>query len=684
MIESIGQYKILEELGSGGFGTVFLARDKTTGVMVAIKVLNPEISASPEFRQRFLREADALRSLPTHPNIVRLLNYVDEHGVPYLVMDYLTGKDLRDVMAGSNLPVRQAVIYAVQVARALEAAALGGLVHCDIKPENLRILHDGSLMVMDFGIARAADASFRETAGTPSYMAPELWWGEVPGPAVDVYALGCVLYEMIIGTPPFQSSEVDTKIWRQKLAAWHKNLEPDWRPLQMMNLPASFIGLLKSLLAKQPSARPAVRLVREELEEYAESLPVDARLTANLKLVSDARSHLLEELSPDETFVRTDDENTILHTPLDLATNPSFSSKENTTPPHALERIGTGDQVYVQRHLASIDLGVDACRSALVYQGNLICGNLNGELVTLDLQTGRVGRYNLGPRSTVVSATWGMAIHADRLLLHMGGMDWLEVNSQTGQRYRSGRFPEAGLSLLTGGDWLYGHGGKKLYRWPVSDPGQRADEFSLPGRAAGSAVLERGSVYLPTSFGLVRLPPGSDQVEPIGPQEPARVVIRLGGRRIVALYPIISKDGSLNTRLRWYETTPETRLLGEMTFAGQTIGSPQVADNWLMLAFQDGRLIGCQFVENSLQEGWETRIGGGRTLQAGLAYGSGLVAAVSSNQDGGILSVVHAQKGEIVHEQPVLGDFLIPPLWWERKIVLVNGAGSLEVFRISI
>ena len=683
MIEGIGQYKFLEELGSGGFGTVFLARDKTTGVMVAIKVLNPEISASPEFRQRFFREADALRSLPTHPNIVRLLNYGDEHGVPYLVMDYLTGKDLRDVMGGSNLSVHQAVVYAAQVARALEAAALSGLVHCDIKPENLRILHDGSLMVMDFGIARAADASFRETAGTPSYMAPELWRGEIPGPAADTYALGCVLYEMIVGTPPFTSNEMDTKIWRQHLAAQHKNLEPDWRPLQILNLPVSFTGLLKTVLAKDPSARPAANLIREELEEYETSIPADVRLTANLKLVSDDHSHLMDELYSDETYVRADDENTVLHTPLELATDPNASGAM-TTPPNRMERIGTGEQVYVQRHLATIDLGSDACRIALVHQGTLICGTLNGDLVTLDLQTGRKGLYNLMPRSMVVSTAWSMTTVSDRILLHTGGEDWLEVNLQTGQRLRSGRFPAAGLNLFAVGEWLYLTGGRKLFRQALLELGRRADEFTLPGRAAGSPVVERGALFIPTSSGLVRLMPGSEHVDQIGSQEPARTVVRLSGRRLVVVYPVISAEGNQNSRIRWYGTTPEIHLLGEMTFGGLTIGSPQIAEDWMILAFQDGRLIGCQFQDDSLQEIWETRIGSGRSLQAGATYGSGLIAAVASNQEGGVLSVVHAQKGEVLRELPVQGDFLIPPLWWERTLSLVNGAGRLEVFRISI
>jgi hypothetical protein len=210
------------------------------------------------------------------------------------------------------------------------------------------------------------------------------------------------------------------------------------------------------------------------------------------------------------------------------------------------------------------------------------------------------------------------------------------------------------------------------------------EEFNLPGRAAGPGVLQGSAYYIPTSVGMVRLSAGENTLEPIGPSEPARMIVRLGGRRIAGIYPIISSDGSHNTRLRWYECSSQVKLLGEMTFSGQSIGIPQVADDWILFAFQDGRLVGCQFHDNALLERWQTRISSGRSLQAGAAYGSGLLAAVAGHTGGGILTVLHAQKGEIIHEQPLMGDFLIAPIWWERKIVLVNLAGSLEVFRISI
>jgi hypothetical protein len=270
-----------------------------------------------------------------------------------------------------------------------------------------------------------------------------------------------------------------------------------------------------------------------------------------------------------------------------------------TTPPNRMERIATGEQVYVQRHLATIDLGSDACRTALVHQGMLICGTLNGDLVTLDLQTGRKGSYNLMPRSKVVSTAWSMVTYADRLLLHTGGEEWLEVNPQTGQRLRSGRFPEAGLNLFVVGDWLYLTGGRRLYRQSLIELGRRAEEFALSGRVAGLPMMERGTLFIPTSTGPLRLMPGSDLVDLFGPQEPARTVTRLSGRRLVVVYPIVSAEGNQNSRIRWFDTTPEMNLLGEMNFGGLTIGLPQIAEDWMILPFQDGRLIGCQFEDDS-------------------------------------------------------------------------------------
>lgn len=683
MITEIGQYEIYRELGSGGFGTVYLARDQITGVIVAVKVLNSEISASAEFQQRFYREAEALRSLPNHPNIVRLLNYGDYHGTPYLVMDYLPGKDLRDLMGDANLHVRQALSIGIQVARALEAAALGGLVHCDIKPENLRILPDGGVKVMDFGIARAVDTNFRETAGTPAYMAPELWRGEIPGTATDIYALGCVLYEMIVGRTPFHSTSDDPRQERRELAESHRNLEPDWSPIQSLQQDARLVGLLKALLAKPAAARPQARLVREELESLEKIIPADVRLAPGF-IPSGQVWIADEEGKPEETILHEDNDHTILHTPLEVPARPGSEDTATTTPPQRLERLATGEQIFVQRHLATIDLGADACRAALVHNGKLITGTLTGDLVFLDLQTGRLGRWNVFPKSEVVSSAWGMAAYADRVIVHAGGSNWVEVNLASGQVLRSGIFPEGGLSLLVAGEWLYMSGGRKIFRQPLVELGRRAEEYPTTGRVTGLPVVERGSIYLPTSTGLQRLPPGASGLQTIGAAELSRFVFRLSGRQLGVIYPQHQANGGQSACLRRFQLTPEFRLLHEIVFPGQLVGIPQAVENWVALAFQDGRLVGCEMDDEGIQPRWETRIGGGRTLQAGAAYGNGLIAAVSGSTNGSILSIIHLVKGEILLEQPLQGDYLLPPFWWERTISLVNAAGGLEVFRVSV
>ena len=683
MLTEIGQYEIYRELGSGGFGTVYLARDQITGVIVAVKVLNPEISASPEFQQRFYREAEALRSLPGHPNIVRLLNYGDFHGTPYLVMDYLPGKDLRDLMGDANLYVRQALSIGIQVARALEAANLGGLVHCDIKPENLRILPDRSVKVMDFGIARAVDTNFREIAGTPAYIAPELWRGELPGAATDMYALGCVLYEMIVGRTPFRSTSDDPRQERRDLAESHCNLEPDWSPIQSLQQDTRLVGLLKALLAKPAAARPQARLVREEMESLEKIIQAEVRLAPGYVPSSQVWMPI-EDAKPEETILREDNDHTILHTPLEVPARPGSDSAVTTTPPQRLERLATGEQIFVQRHLATIDLGADACRAALVHNGKLISGTLTGDLVTLDLQTGRLGRWNVFPKGGVVSSVWGMAAYADRVVVHAGGPDWVECNLASGQILRSGTFPEGGLNLLVAGEWLYMSGGRRVYRQPLVELGRRAEEFPTTGRVAGMPVVERGSIYLPTSTGLQRLPPGATGLQTFGSTELSRVVFRMNGRQLGVVYPQLQANSSQSACLRRFQLSPEFRLLHEIIFPGQLVGIPQAVENWLVLAFQDGRLVGCEMDDEGIQPRWETRIGGGRTLQAGAAYGNGLIAAVSGSTNGSVLSIIHMVKGEILLEQPLQGDYLLPPFWWERTLSLVNAAGGLEVFRVSV
>src|SRR3990170_3607869 len=205
-----GRYAIECELGSGGMATVYLAQDLKHGRKVAIKVLRPELAAALG-TERFVREIEIAAKL-THPHILPLFDSGEADGFLYYVMPYVEGESLRDRLnRQSRLPVQEAIRLTDQVASALAHAHERSVVHRDIKPENILLAGDQAI-VADFGIARAVEAAGGErltgtglAIGTPAYMSPEQAFGShaVDG-RTDVYALGCVVYEMVCGRAPFE------------------------------------------------------------------------------------------------------------------------------------------------------------------------------------------------------------------------------------------------------------------------------------------------------------------------------------------------------------------------------------------------------------------------------------------------------------------------------------------------
>src|SRR6266550_3628028 len=204
-----GRYAIERVLGRGGMATVYLAQDRKHGRPVAIKLLDPELAAALG-RERFLREIETAARL-THPHILPLHDSGEADGLLYYVMPYVEGESLRQRLnREQQLPIEDAVAIACAVASALSYAHSRDVVHRDVKPENI-LLSGGEAMVADFGIAAAVDAagggSLTRTGvvlGTPAYMSPEQAAGERPlDGRTDVYGLGCVVYEMLTGEPPF-------------------------------------------------------------------------------------------------------------------------------------------------------------------------------------------------------------------------------------------------------------------------------------------------------------------------------------------------------------------------------------------------------------------------------------------------------------------------------------------------
>lgn len=201
-----GRYVISGRLGSGGMGDVFKARDSVLGRTVALKMLPFELAVQPGFVDRFRAEAQAIARI-SHPNVVQVHDWGQEEETYYMVMEYVRGKNLRQVLATAGLlQPKQAAQITGQVLGALAAAHNNGVIHRDVKPENVVVATDGRVKVMDFGIARALERSAVTAGlmGTVAYVAPEQARGELTDARADIYSTGCMLYELLTGTLPFE------------------------------------------------------------------------------------------------------------------------------------------------------------------------------------------------------------------------------------------------------------------------------------------------------------------------------------------------------------------------------------------------------------------------------------------------------------------------------------------------
>ncbi len=208
---TIGQHIVKEKLGSGGMAEVYKALHPRLNAYRAIKIIRPEFSGSEDFRARFIAEAQLVAGL-RHPNIVQVHDFGDEDGLYYMVMEYVEGQDLHSMHKAGRIDLTQAVDLILQVSRGLQEAHGQGVLHRDLKPENVMVNTKGQAILMDFGIARLLDADTRLTQtgmsiGTPQYMAPEQLLGEREvTAAADVYALGVMLYELLVGEQPFRAN----------------------------------------------------------------------------------------------------------------------------------------------------------------------------------------------------------------------------------------------------------------------------------------------------------------------------------------------------------------------------------------------------------------------------------------------------------------------------------------------
>jgi tRNA A-37 threonylcarbamoyl transferase component Bud32 len=255
-----GRYRVSDIIGSGGMATVYRVQDQRLGRTVALKILlkilHPQLAADQMFLQRFRKEAESAAGLSSHPHIVSLHDVDEDGDVHYLVIEYVPGPNLKEIIAReAPFSVERAFAIGQQVASALAYAHEQGVIHRDIKPQNILIGPDDAAKVADFGIARQVDATQMTQSGvllgSAAYLSPEQVDGKPAGPASDIYSLGVVLFEMLTGRLPF---DADTPVG---MAMKHLHEQP--AALTELNpaIGAGTAGIVLLALAKDPSARYA-------------------------------------------------------------------------------------------------------------------------------------------------------------------------------------------------------------------------------------------------------------------------------------------------------------------------------------------------------------------------------------------------------------------------------------------
>jgi serine/threonine-protein kinase len=259
--EKIGHYEILGLLGKGAMGEVYEGRDPNLGRRVALKVLGRKHQESTEFKERFLREGRSLAAM-NHVNVVQVYFIGEFEGRPFLAMEFLDGEDIGSLIKknGPLVPGDAAEVVR-QAAVGLNEAKRAGVVHRDVKPSNLVVTKSGEVKVTDFGLAKALQEDLSITAtgvfvGTPDYLAPEQAMGEDVDSSADVYALGCSLYHMCTGNPPFRKGGSDdhyTAVVRRHLKAERPVLKT-----QIAGFDEELSDLCRRMMSRRPDVRPSL------------------------------------------------------------------------------------------------------------------------------------------------------------------------------------------------------------------------------------------------------------------------------------------------------------------------------------------------------------------------------------------------------------------------------------------
>jgi tetratricopeptide (TPR) repeat protein/tRNA A-37 threonylcarbamoyl transferase component Bud32 len=271
-------YGIICELGRGGMGVVYKAKDHRLNRIVALKMILTGKHASSEELSRFLTEAESVAQLQ-HPNIVQIFESGQHDGLPFFTLEFVSGGNLADKVREHPLPPREAAAVLEQLARGVAYAHGQGVIHRDLKPENVLLAEDGTPKITDFGLAKRVESQEALTAtgavlGTPSYMAPEQAGGKRReiGPWTDVYALGAILYRLVTGRPPFQAATALDTLWQVR------EMEPAAPSQLQAKLPRDLETIVLKCLQKEPDKRyPSAESLAEDLHRFRIGLPVHAR-----------------------------------------------------------------------------------------------------------------------------------------------------------------------------------------------------------------------------------------------------------------------------------------------------------------------------------------------------------------------------------------------------------------------
>jgi len=304
-LENLSHYRILERIGSGGMGDVYLAEDTRLKRRVAIKILTSKFARDPVKISRFEHEARAASAL-NHPNILTVYDFGSIDSVHYIITEYAAGKTLREHLRYGALPLREVRNIVLDIAKALSVAHEAGIVHRDIKPENIMIRNDGYVKILDFGLAKIVETKFRENPlvitepgqilGTPKYMSPEQIRGLAVDARSDIFSLGVVLYEMLTGLLPFDGATVGDVI-----ASVLRNEPLPAREL-VPDLPVQVDQILDRALQKDPDDR--YRTMRrflydlQGLPDVHEAAPPDENETLELNAAPTALQQDAADTNP--------------------------------------------------------------------------------------------------------------------------------------------------------------------------------------------------------------------------------------------------------------------------------------------------------------------------------------------------------------------------------------------------